>query len=94
MLESKGAQVVSAEMTMRFVFLGVIAALLLIGFSMDKDGYQAQRRRRQSAAPEADTSLVKPRPSVASDVSWASASADETIGKGAESSDATCGVYR
>jgi hypothetical protein len=93
MLESKGAQVVSAEMTMRFVFLGVIAALFLIGFSMDKDGYRAPRRRRQSAGPEADTSLVKTRPSVASDVSWASASPDETVGKRAASSDATCSVY-
>lgn len=53
--ERRGAQLVSAEMMMRLVFLGVIAALLLIGFSMGKDGYRAPQGRPQPAAPEAGT---------------------------------------
>jgi hypothetical protein len=81
-LEGEGAQVVSAEMTMRLVFLGVIAALLLIGFGMGKDGYRAPRRRRQPAAPEADTSLVTTGSSAASDVAWAAARTDDTIAVG------------
>jgi hypothetical protein len=58
---------VSAEMMMRLVFLGVIAALLLIGFTMGKDGYRPPQRRRQSAAPETATSVVKTSSSAASD---------------------------
>ena len=51
--ESKGVRVMSAEWTMRLVFLGVIAALLLIGFTMGKDGYRDPRPKRSSVAPEA-----------------------------------------
>jgi len=69
-------------MMMRFVFLGVIGALLLIGFSMGKDGYRAPQRRRQPATPEADTSLVKTGPSGDSDVAWATTPADDAIGGG------------
>jgi hypothetical protein len=83
MLDSKGPHVMSPEMTMRLVFLGVIAALFLIGFSMGKDGYRAPRGRRQSAAAEADVSLVKTGPSAANDVALTTTYADETVGGGA-----------
>jgi hypothetical protein len=73
---------VSAEMTMRFVFLGVIAALLLIGFTMGIDGYRPPQRRRQPAAPETGTSVVKTSSSTASDVASATAPADDTIAIG------------
>jgi hypothetical protein len=56
LLESKGAQVVSAEMTMRLVFLGVLAAVLLIGFSMGHDAYRVPRHRGKSAGEGADSS--------------------------------------
>jgi hypothetical protein len=72
----------SAEMTMRFVFLGVIAALLLIGFTMGKDGYQPPQRRRQPAAPETGTSVVKTSSSNASEVASATTPADDTIAIG------------
>lgn len=42
-------------MTMRLVFLVVLGALLLIGFSMGKDGYRAPRDRREPAKPEVTT---------------------------------------
>jgi len=94
LLDSKGAHVMSAEMTMRFVFLGVIAALFLIGFSMGNDGYRAPRGRGQSAAPEAGTSLGEARPSVASDAALATRFADEAIREDAAASDAICSSRR
>lgn len=44
-------------MTMRFVFLGVIGALILIGFGMGQDGYRTTHRDRQPA-PDADDSHI------------------------------------
>jgi hypothetical protein len=73
---------VSAEMMMRFVFLGVIAALLLVGFTMGKDGYRPPQRRRQPAAPETGTSVVKTSSSAANDAASATASADDAIAFG------------
>ncbi len=83
-LECKDAQLVSTEMMLRFVFLGVIAALLLIGFTMSKDAYQPPQRRRQPAAPETGTSVVKTSSSAASDAAsvTATAPADDTIAIG------------
>jgi hypothetical protein len=69
-------------MMMRVVFLGVIAALLLIGFTMGKDGYRPPQRPRQPAAPETGTSVVKTRSSAGRHAASATAPADDTIAIG------------
>ena len=69
-------------MMMRLVFLGVIAALLLIGFTMGKDGYRPPQRLRQPAAPETGTSVLKTSSSDASDAPSETAPAHDTIAIG------------
>jgi hypothetical protein len=94
LLESKGPQVVSAEMTMRLVFLGLLAALLLVGYSMGKDSYGAPQRRRQSTAPAGDARVVNATRSAVNDVPLPTAFADQPGGGGAESSDEMYSLYR